>query len=423
VRDAQGNVMSIYKYENNPPLQSFAQVEKDIYGSSRLGVDKTITEMIGAPPVDTTIFTRILGNKNYDGTNHLGNVLSTFTDRKFPVSNDGTTVDHYVPEVVSANDYYPFGVKMKARSFNSTNNRYQFNGKEFDDETETTDYGNRVEDGDLGGFLSVDPIARNYPWYTPYQFAGNKPIFAVDLDGLEEKIAIYKINKDGSVALVKVINNVTVSDQTIKTPKGEEKLLWNISKNRLADGNDIGSTQYKYFQETTDGTLVETQKERNYAGDLIQRVGKENAIIPDYTNNFNLSLDFDKKGSTYIGNKNPTVSVKGTIEEQADYRREPVDLVDAAAMQHDKDYDAVKAKGVEGAFFDLRTINADLKLIKAAQNVIDAAAKGQIDPYTNKKISHATVVRAKNVILGFSIIAGQKLGRIAKGEKIETVPK
>jgi hypothetical protein len=33
-------------------------------------------------------------------------------------------------------------------------------------------------------------LAKDYPWYTPYQFAGNMPIWAVDLDGLEEKIVI-----------------------------------------------------------------------------------------------------------------------------------------------------------------------------------------------------------------------------------------
>jgi hypothetical protein len=32
----------------------------------------------------------------------------------------------------------------------------------------------------------VDPLTKNYPWYTPYQFAGNKPINSIDLDGLEE---------------------------------------------------------------------------------------------------------------------------------------------------------------------------------------------------------------------------------------------
>jgi uncharacterized protein RhaS with RHS repeats len=34
-------------------------------------------------------------------------------------------------------------------------------------------------------FLSVDPIGREYPELTPYKFASNTPIMAIDLDGLE----------------------------------------------------------------------------------------------------------------------------------------------------------------------------------------------------------------------------------------------
>jgi RHS repeat-associated protein len=68
--------------------------------------------------------------------------------------------------------------------------RYGFNGKENDNEVKGNgnqqDYGMRIYDPRLGRFLSVDPLAPEYPWYTPYQFAGNKPIWAIDLDGLEE---------------------------------------------------------------------------------------------------------------------------------------------------------------------------------------------------------------------------------------------
>jgi hypothetical protein len=39
---------------------------------------------------------------------------------------------------------------------------------------------------EVARFLSVDPLTKSYPWYTPYQFAGNKPIWAIDVDGLEE---------------------------------------------------------------------------------------------------------------------------------------------------------------------------------------------------------------------------------------------
>ena len=41
-------------------------------------------------------------------------------------------------------------------------------------------------------FLSVDPIARSYPMLTPYQFASNTPVIAIDLDGLEA-ITIHQL--------------------------------------------------------------------------------------------------------------------------------------------------------------------------------------------------------------------------------------
>ncbi len=35
--------------------------------------------------------------------------------------------------------------------------------------------------------MSVDPLQFKYPHYTPYQYAGNKPVSYIDLDGLEER--------------------------------------------------------------------------------------------------------------------------------------------------------------------------------------------------------------------------------------------
>lgn len=107
----------------------------------------------------------------------------------------------------SAQDYYPFGSLEPDRTYSSANYRFGFNGKENDNEVKGTgnqqDYGMRIYDPRLGRFLSVDPLTKDYPWYTPYQFAGNKPIMATDLDGLEENIAIYYgKNKDGSPTLV-----------------------------------------------------------------------------------------------------------------------------------------------------------------------------------------------------------------------------
>jgi RHS repeat-associated protein len=88
-------------------------------------------------------------------------------------------------------DYYPFGSLMPGRNLNASDYRFGFNGKESDPEWTgntgvTYDYGFRIYDARIAKFLSVDPLSANYPWYTPYQFAGNKPITCIDLDGLEE---------------------------------------------------------------------------------------------------------------------------------------------------------------------------------------------------------------------------------------------
>ena len=80
---------------------------------------------------------------------------------------------------------------MPNRTFNSESYRYGFNGMEKDDEWKAGavyDYGFRIYDARIAKFLSVDPLTSSYPWYTPYQFAGNSPIKFIDLDGLEKKV-------------------------------------------------------------------------------------------------------------------------------------------------------------------------------------------------------------------------------------------
>lgn len=50
-------------------------------------------------------------------------------------------------------------------------------------------YGGKFfEQKNVQRFLSVDPLSSQFPFYSPYQYAGNKPIWATDLDGAEELI-------------------------------------------------------------------------------------------------------------------------------------------------------------------------------------------------------------------------------------------
>ena len=113
LRDGTGNTLAIYK---NGVLE-----ELNIYGSSRLGSynGKTLEGK------------RTLGNKKYELSNHLGNVLSVISDNKIGIDNDTDLIaDTYEPLVISESDYYPFGMAMKERSFSNEEYRFGFNTQE-----------------------------------------------------------------------------------------------------------------------------------------------------------------------------------------------------------------------------------------------------------------------------------------------------
>jgi len=184
IRDAQGNTLAMY---NNQGGYTYLK-EQDLYGSSRLGLWQPNIR-VGVDSSITTYDT--IGRKQYELSNHLGNVMATVTDKRIAHdSGDHITADYYLADVATAKEYYAFGGLMPGRTFDEdTTYRYGFNGKENDNDVKgignQQDYGMRIYDPRVGRFLSVDPLDQTYPWWSSYQFAGNMPIKHVDKDGLE----------------------------------------------------------------------------------------------------------------------------------------------------------------------------------------------------------------------------------------------
>ncbi|MEO6883115.1 MAG: hypothetical protein ABI199_03720 [Bacteroidia bacterium] len=190
VRDAQGNELVVYQQKldtvgTNISL-SYKETERNIYGSSRLGTEVGATEMIGALPL-TNIDTinHYLGNIHYEAANHLGNVLSVFTDKKIPIQSltNPMLIASYEPDILSSTDYYPFGAPLYSRNFNNTAFRFGFNGMEKDNDiygtgnAYTTEF--RMLDTRLGGrWWSLDPDIK--PWESPYAGFSDNPIVYSD---------------------------------------------------------------------------------------------------------------------------------------------------------------------------------------------------------------------------------------------------
>jgi RHS repeat-associated protein len=223
--------------------------------------------------------------------NHLGNVLVVVSDRKLPVDNntDGI-VDYYMADVISANDYYAFGAPMPGRSFNSTDYKYGFNGKEKDDEitgSSGTDYdfGARIYDARLGRFLSVDPMRYNYPSYSPYLFAGNTPIQAIDLEGKN----IYYVNKDGTVLDLSIAGNLEKVDNEnlrnayttlLRTSSGKD--IINFFQSSTMSGHDI------YIQTETQHSY---QAKGNYVCSTVYDVAGQGKVVDGVVGGITKSLD------------------------------------------------------------------------------------------------------------------------------------
>ena len=90
----------------------------------------------------------------------------------------------------TCSDYSPFGVELDGRTV-SGGYRYGFQNQEKDDEVKgegnSVNYTFRMHDPRLGRFFSIDNLANKYPWYSPYQFAGNSVILLIDEQGLDPK--------------------------------------------------------------------------------------------------------------------------------------------------------------------------------------------------------------------------------------------
>jgi len=130
----------------------------------------------------------------------------------------------YISGNLAQSSYSPFGSVMLGRDFRGGKYRFGFNGKEDDKESQTQDYGFRIYNTKLGRFISVDPLTKKYPYWTPYQFAGDMPIKYIDLDGLEPaNNPKDPANQDGRNP-TKTINSI------FETSGGQENYKKNFTK-------------------------------------------------------------------------------------------------------------------------------------------------------------------------------------------------
>ncbi|OYU96724.1 MAG: hypothetical protein CFE21_00100 [Bacteroidetes bacterium B1(2017)] len=382
--------------------------EWHIYGSSRLGVyetnsilayrtvrDQNTNNMISSDEYSTGSATNVSmlfgsfasyrGNKHYEMSNHLGNVLTVISDKKTAICSTGV-FSYFKAEVISATDYSPFGAPLAGRTYQMSEYRFGFNGKESDDETygngNVYDYGFRVYNPRLGKFLSVDPLTKEYPWYTPYQFAGNKVIVAIDLDGLEELIVIrWYDNKNNycGQTIFRIMDpqnrvkskggDALYVDMNIAAKESVHKLFHSTSDSWKSvffildkDGKETGFKIGNYspiFRNANDKFKAKELKSKNDE-DGVQNdreiiFGRPNEIIFFDQSSAEIKKEIKVAGET-INNESTLNDVKGFLNSNPDYEANLIGCAnpDNQSLEYDnQELSEKRTATVEGALVNI----------------------------------------------------------------------
>lgn len=143
--------------------------------------------------------TGISGDYKYFIKDHLGNTRLVVGEGE---NSQPTELNHY----------YPFGMRM-AGGINDGNQKYKYNAKELQEETDWLDYGARMYDPEIGRWHCPDPLAEKYMNLTPYHYCYNSPINFIDPFGLEGEPSNNILHPDLYNLLMEAWKGVTVGDQ------------------------------------------------------------------------------------------------------------------------------------------------------------------------------------------------------------------
>ncbi len=202
-------------------------------------------------------------NYVYNYTDHLGNIRMSYT--KDPLTNK--------LRILEENHYYPFGLKhsvyntgkMKFREDEengdmarpvyvyNTDYQYKYQGQERQDELGLNwdSFKWRNYDYAIGRFMSVDPLASQYPYNSPYAIQENKMGLGYELEGLE------LVHARGNSPEFRAKFAQTVKYMNEKGTSGMLSKLNEQSKTTLVDNTGGGQSYYDSSTESIhwDSTL------------------------------------------------------------------------------------------------------------------------------------------------------------------------
>jgi RHS repeat-associated protein len=221
----------------------------------------------------------LAANLRFELTDHLGTVRAVVTGQKTGTGN---------AEIVSLTDYYPYGMDMPGRSFQSEAYRYGYQGSERDPEMSggagyTTYF--RALDPRIGRWLTPDP--KVFPWQSPYVSMDGNPVALIDPWGAstEDPPAGASSNPlgEGNEATVygKAPQSPTSNGPSLLSPSSMTPMFFEIDKLVFQKSGFANQEEFKSMMES--GRSQVAEKNLNDMDFQYKLTGVHNEITEEFS--------------------------------------------------------------------------------------------------------------------------------------------
>ncbi len=203
---------------------------------------------------------------------------------------DGEVEQHlqYLPS-----DYYRNGETFIDQRMDHWSSRYTFSAKEKDLATSYNYFGARYYDSEVSVWLSVDPLADDFPSWTPYHYCHANPLNMIDPDGNSADW----VERDG-----KAVWDPDVHGESDIDPNSGDSYIGKTAYGTNDEGQLIYGDQYGNTHRVSgvplEGVTIEhkqTEHEKTMSNPIVQAVHQSQQKVLDHT----LAYPFDFIGGVY----------------------------------------------------------------------------------------------------------------------------
>ncbi|MEO9483507.1 MAG: DUF6443 domain-containing protein, partial [Ekhidna sp.] len=290
--------------------------------------------------------------------------VSNETNASSIVDFDDFKVTLTKTNVVSTQDYYPFGLTFNEsqRTASVKNFMNTFQDQEYEEETGWVKFKWRNHQPEIGRFFNVDPLAEEYVHNSVYAFSENKVVRHIELEGAEAQIAYVIADAIKNKVMEKAIESganpseaVVLSNTPMAWLKNKElsqnrETAYIISANVMQQGGEDG------LQDALRHGIFTALNAQTLGKETALELGEAHENLPDNPDNKKTMDLHNNNIGAIIGAKKPNASPK----ELMGYLLNAMKAGGMKVIDNDGNVVGTKLTGKDAqvAFYNLQTLNS-----------------------------------------------------------------